>query len=107
VKGKTVADVVDLSGKYLCAGAIDLLLRRVNIDPQGAIVAAKSIEPRWGGAVIDWLVAAGGQVFVVLCHKNGSALLSPADSKHLATVTADEIKAHVDRAAAGRIKAPE
>lgn len=107
VKRETIAGVIELSGEYLAAGAIDLLLRRANADPQNAVVAARSIEIRQGAPIVDWLVLAGNQAFVVISHKNGSALLSPMDSKHLATVRTDEIRAHLDRAAAGRIKAPD
>jgi hypothetical protein len=70
-------------------------------------VAAPSIEPRPAGSILDWLVLAGDQAFIVVSHKNGSALLRPSDATHLATVRMDEIKAHAARAATGVIKALE
>lgn len=107
VKRETIAGVIELSSDYLTAGAIDLLLRRAGIDPHGAAVTARPVEPRAGGPIGNWFVAAGGQVLYVVCHKNGSALLDPTNGKDHGAVRMDEVKAHLDRAAAGRIKAPE
>src|SRR5262249_4530569 len=97
VRRETIAGVIELSGEYMAAGAIDLLLRRANIDPQNSAVTAQAVEPRQTGPMGNWLIVAGGEILSVMCHKNGSALLRPRDAAHLATDRADEVKAHVDR----------
>lgn len=107
VKRETIEGVIELSMEYAAAPAIDLALRRANIDPNGAIVSPAGIEPGRDGATVKWLIAAGGQAFVALSFPKGTALLRPGESKHLALVSRAEAEAHARLAAAGRIVPPQ
>jgi hypothetical protein len=106
IRRETIAGVIELANEYGAPAAVDLLLRRAGIDPAGAVAAPLSIEPKAGGAIVNWIVAAGGQALFAMSHRNGSALLRPGDNKHLATVHKSEIAEHAARAEAGTIKLP-
>ena len=104
--GKTVR-VIELAGDYYAPSAIDLLLRRAGIDPQGAVVAPAAIEPGSSGPGIKWLIFAGGEPFYGLSLPMGSVLLRPGQKESVALVSKADAEAHAKRAAAGAIKAPE
>lgn len=106
VKSEAIAGVIELASEYGAPVALDLLLRRAGIETGGAVVAPMSIEPKVGGAIVNWVVAAGGQALFAMSHPNGSALLRPGDNKHLATVRKSEIAEHAARVEAGTIKLP-
>jgi hypothetical protein len=84
--------------------ALDLLLRRAGIEPNGAVVAPLSIAPKPGGMAIEWLVAAGGQALFAVSAPNGSLLLRHGDNQALATVRKPEIEEHAARVEAGTVK---
>ena len=103
VRSETIAKVIELANKYHAPMALDLLLRKSGIDPSGAAVAPMSIEPKPTGAVVNWLVAAGGQTLSALSVPSGSALLRPGDGQYLATVTRGEVEEYSLRVEAGRL----
>lgn len=104
VPAETIERVIALATSYRAAAALDLLLRRAGIETQGAMAAPFNAEPKAGGAVIKWLVAAGGQPLFALSYPNGAMLLRAADSKELATARTPEIAEHAARAEAGEVK---
>jgi hypothetical protein len=105
VPAETIERVIALATSYRAAPALDLLLRRAGIETQGAVAAPLTAEPKPGGVVIKWLVAAGGQPLFALSYPNGAVLLRATDSKELATARAAEIADHAARAEAGDVKA--
>lgn len=107
VKKEQIAGVIELSTEYLAPLGIDLALRKAGVDPQGATISAKEIQPNVNGPIINWLLAAGGEAFFASSTAKGSAIWRPGDKGALASVTMAEIKAHADQVAAGKVGAPE
>lgn len=101
IKRETIAGVIELATDYAAPVALDLLLRKAGIDPDGATVAPHTIEPRSGGAVVNWLVAASGQPLVAMTFPNGSALMRVNVNEPLATVRKSEVDEHARRIADG------
>ena len=106
IEAKTIAGVIELAKQYRAPVALDLLLRRAKLDPEGAVVAPLSIGPKPGGMAIEWLVVAGGQALFAVSAPRGSLLLRHGDDQALATLRTPEIEEHVARVEAGTVKPP-
>ena len=104
VRSETIAGVIELAKEYRAPAALDLLLRKAGIEPNGAVVSAMAIEPKPGGAVVNWLVAAGNQALLALSVPDGSVLLRLGDNQQLASVRAPEIEEHAARVQAGAVR---
>lgn len=107
VKKEQVAGVIELATDYLAPLAIDLALRKAGINPLGATVAAKEIQPNVKGPIINWIIAADGQPFFGASTPSGTAIWRPQDNKQSSSVTKAEAEAHAKKVAEGKIAAPE
>ena len=104
IEAKTIAGVIELANEYRAPAALDLLLRKAGIAPDGAAVAPLSIEPKPGGMAVYWLLAAGGQALFALTAPSVTALFRPDDDRPLATLRKPEIDEHAARVEAGTVK---
>ncbi|MDX8526834.1 hypothetical protein RFM68_20245 [Mesorhizobium sp. MSK_1335] len=99
VGADSIATVIKLAEVYQAPAALDLLLRRAEIDTAGAVAAPSMLIPREGGSVVSWTVAAGGRLLFLVSAPNGSMLLSSAEDP-LADAHRLEIEEHFTRAEA-------
>ncbi|TKB70992.1 MAG: DUF4375 domain-containing protein, partial [Mesorhizobium sp.] len=100
VEASEITTVVNLAEEYHAPVAIDLLLRKAGFDPTDAIVSANSVVPKDEGAVLNWVVIAGGNAFFIQSSPNGSALLRGKDGAKLAEAGMSELEEHFARSAA-------
>ncbi|TIP10291.1 DUF4375 domain-containing protein [Mesorhizobium sp.] len=100
VEASEITTVVNLAEEYHAPVAIDLLLRKAGFDPTDAIVSANSVVPKDEGAVLNWVVIAGGKAFFIQSSPSGSALLRGKDDAKLAEAWMPELEEHFARSAA-------
>jgi hypothetical protein len=106
IQSELVGGVIELAVEFGAPIALDLLLRKAEIETRGAAVSPLMVEPKSTGPVVNWIVDAGGQALFLMTLGNGSALLRPSDNRQLAMVSKAEILAHAKQVEAGAIKAP-
>jgi hypothetical protein len=75
VKSQMIAGVIELANEYNAPAALDLLMRKAGIDPNGAAVTPMGIDAHPNGAIVNWLVAVGDQALFAMSTPNGSVLL--------------------------------
>jgi len=75
VKSQMIAGVIELANEYRAPEALDLLLRKAGIDPNGAAVTPMGIDAHPKGAVVNWLLAVENQAFFAMSVPGGSVLL--------------------------------
>lgn len=100
VGADTITTVIKLAEAYHAPAALDLLLRRAEIDTAGAVALPSMLIPREGGAVVSWTIAAGDRLLLLLSAPNGSALLRSGAEDPLADAHRLEIEEHCARAEA-------
>jgi hypothetical protein len=92
VKSQMIAGVIELANEYNAPAALDLLLRKAGIDPNGAAVTPMGIDAHPNGAVVNWLVAVRDQALFAMSVPNGSVLLR--GEQKIASVRRAEIDEH-------------
>lgn len=106
VPAETIERVIAAAKAHRAPAALDLLLRRAGIETKDASVAPLAAEPcRPAGAVVKWLVAAGGHPLFAVSRPEGSLLLRVADNQQIAAAPLADIAEHAARAEAGEVKA--
>jgi hypothetical protein len=98
-------DLIDqamaLAGSRHAAAAIDLLLRRAELDPENAAAAPAVIELHPDGETVTFLVATQARALFVASTPKGAILVRPGDMQTLFTASAADIAAHAARSAEG------
>ncbi len=100
VGADSITTVIKLAEVYRAPAALDLLLRRVGIDPAGAVALPSMLIPREGGSVVSWTVAAGGRLLFLVSAPNWSMLLKSGAEDPLADAHRLEIEEHFAHAEA-------
>ncbi|RUW95189.1 DUF4375 domain-containing protein [bacterium M00.F.Ca.ET.141.01.1.1] len=98
--GQMVAKVIELAEEYHAPVAVDLLLRKIGVDPTKAIVSANSVVQRAEGPVVNWVVMAGGHAFLFQSYPDRGVLLRGDHEESLAEVHRNELQEYFDLTAA-------
>lgn len=101
VAGAKIDAAISLAERYRAPAAIDLLLRRAQLDFKEPAAAPAAVEPRPGGEAVTFLVAASGTPLFVVATPLGAALVRPRDMHTLVSASAEEISAHAGKATKG------
>ncbi len=102
----TLDRAMQLAEERHAAAAIDLLLRRAELEPENAAAAPAVIEQHPDGVTVTFLVAAQATAFFVASTPKGAVLVRPGDMRTLFTVVAGDIAAHAAKAAQGAPRPP-
>ncbi|MDF2389032.1 hypothetical protein JMG10_46915, partial [Nostoc ellipsosporum NOK] len=98
--GQIIAKVIELAEEYHAPVAVDLLLRKVGVDPTKAIVSANSVVQRAEGLVVNWVVMAGGHAFLFQSYRDRGVLLRGDHEESLAEADRSELEEYFDLTAA-------
>lgn len=92
---------IALAERYRAAAAIDLLLRRAELECRDAAAAPAAVDARPDGDAVNFVVAASGSPLFVVSTPEGAILVRPRDMHTLVSVSTDEIVAHAAGATPG------
>ncbi|TPL92761.1 DUF4375 domain-containing protein [Mesorhizobium sp. B2-3-11] len=96
VDGQLVAKLIELAEEYHAPVAVDLLLRKVGLDPMKAVVSANSVAQREEGPVVKWVVMAGGHAFLFQSYPERGVLLRGDNEESLAEADRNELEEYFD-----------
>ncbi len=94
VDAPVVAAMTDLIKTYNVPAAMDLALRRANVDPVGAVAAPVAVDPHETGPIARCFVVVGNRGYHLFATASGAMLMNSEAFETLARVNPDEIAEH-------------
>lgn len=94
IQAETIAGIIKVAKDFDAAAGLDLLMRRVKLDPAQAFVAPVQLESHWSGPLGHWLVTDGSRLFQAAIGTQGGLLLEMPKDVLVAKAQRREIQDH-------------